>query len=124
MRTILRITFLAAVGASLLACPGPQPKPDPPPAPAGFVCDGAASVPNFDTVTNELVLAAQVTDDEQALAALDKVAIKRGGVEVVRCAIDQILPDLRAAPVTGVHLEAWEGRDASSPAATTDGGAQ
>ena len=101
---LIACAALAAVAAC--ATPGPVPPPAPP---APFVCAGPESVPNFDAVANEVVLAAQVFDDDEALAELDKVAGHQpGGTALVRCVIDEILPDLRAAPVTGVHVQQWE----------------
>ena len=94
--------LIAALGGC--ATPGPTPVPVNP----TFVCAGPASVPDFDAVANEVALAAQVGDDGEAMAGIEAVAAAHGGPAVVRCVIDEILPDLRNAPVTGVHLEAWE----------------
>lgn len=124
MRMFLTVVLCASLGA-LAACLTPPPKPDPPPGPApasAFTCDGRDSVQNFDGVANAVVLAAQVSDDEAAMTGLDKVAIKNGGVAVVQCVIDLILPDFRAAPVTGVHLEAWGARAAPAVSAGAGGG--
>ena len=105
----LRFGLFAGVAlAALASCatPGPTPVPVTPSAP--FVCAGPTSVPNFDAVVNEVVLTTQVFDDDAALAQLDQVAAARGGAAVVRCVIDEILPDLRGAPITGVHVQEWE----------------
>ncbi len=103
------LAAVALLGLWCVGCPHPGPDPVPPtPAPVAFVCAGPSSVPSFDAVANEVINAAQREDDGDAFAALDAVASKRGGADVVRCVIGEILPDLRAAPVSGVHIEAWQ----------------
>jgi hypothetical protein len=101
--------FLAVASLTLLlGCPHPAPIPvTPTPGPAvPFVCAGAASVPGFDGIANELMNAAQVFDDNASLAAIDGVAAARGAA-VVLCVIGEILPDLRNAAGSGTHLEMW-----------------
>ncbi len=115
-RSGLRIAFLAALAFATCATPGPQPPPQPP-APATFVCNGADSVPNFDAIANDVTLAGQVADDEESFTALDRVAAADGGSAVIRCVIDLIPPDLWFAPVSGVHLLAWEARSLTPPGA-------
>lgn len=114
------MTLTAAVLVAAFGCatPGPVPTPINPTRPPPFVCAGPSSVPDFDDVANALVLAAQERDDADALAGIDKVAAtSTGGASAVRCAINAILPDLRAAPITGIHLEEWEARNSAASGA-------
>lgn len=125
MRTYRHRGLILGVAlAAFAACatPGPTPTPVKPGPSPSFVCDGSASVPDFDSVANEIALAAQTPDDETAAALMDQVAAARGGASVIVCVIDLILPDLRSAPVTGVHLEAWEAANADARHAVTKEG--
>lgn len=108
-RAALRGFVLAGAIVALATCatPGPTPTPVTPAAP--FTCAGPASVPGFDDIANELVNAAQVEDDASAFAALDAVAGVHG-LAVVLCVVGEILPDLRAAPVTSIHMQAWQAK--------------
>ncbi len=104
-----------AFGAALVAvgCQHPQPTPATPAVDAGppFACGQTKdSVPAFEQLANDLVYAAQASDDAEALAAIDAIALRAGRPQAV-CAIGFILPDLRSAPVTGLHLEMWRDRE-------------
>ena len=90
--------FLLVSGA---ACPKPVPAPV---APLGGSCgiDGAA----HDLAVSAVLDAARQQPDTEALGALDLVA-RLYQMDVVRCVVVEILPDLMGAPVTRAHLLSW-----------------
>ncbi len=108
----MRPILVAVVALALTGCPHPSPTPVTPPGPAPtFVCD--AAIPD-DQLNNDIVNAAQILDDADSFAALD--ALTAGGrIDVVRCRCAAILPDLRNAAVTGVHLAAWLANHGGTP---------
>jgi len=110
----MRLLTLFVLALALAGCPHPGPAPVTPPGPAPVVsCDG--SVPD-DVLNNDIVNAAQIQDDSASFAALDAVAATPGrSIDVVRCACAMILPDLRNAAVTGVHLAAWLANHGGTP---------
>lgn len=98
---------------ALAGCPHPGPTPVGPPTPGPeptFACDAGAP---SDALMNDLVNAAQILDDTIAFAAIDAVAV--GRLDATRCACAAILPDLRNAAVTGVHLAAWLANHGGTP---------
>lgn len=103
-RAIVASLFVVAL-ACFGGCPHPGPAPVPPAPATSVACDGGAG---FDGLVNSMIVAAGIDDDATSFAALDKIAADPTVSRAVAvCVARQIIPDLRAAPVTSVHLQAW-----------------